>query len=416
MRRKYIPSLILLSFTFILLTGLFAEDIQCVWTEVERIVAVGDLHGDYENFIKILKTPKVNIIDENLKWIGGKTHLVQIGDIMDRGERAKEIFDLLRRLGKEAEEAGGKVHVLIGNHEELNIINRAFEVARYVTVMQFVEFIPDEYRQKRERKIRRKIGEIDSENTNSDFVLHPELFIFWKKILEDARKTKDSEEQRQYYKGFINKHGNWILGNNVVIKINGIVFVHGGISLRNSRKTLKHINDRMRLELKESMLQILKDRPSRIMNHRLEFLYDSNSPLWYREYSVQEEEVFGDIVNEILKNLEADRIVTAHTPVALEHVEEMSKYGGKVWIIDTSISDAYEQGALSALIIEDYGKSIEPLWIPRPNKKKRASAEYSKQIQGIIHWIVYFGIPPFPGYYLNSAAIQKNVFLLWGKQ
>lgn len=414
MRRKYVPSLILPSLIFILLTGLFAEDIQCVWTDVERIVAVGDVHGDFNNFMRILKF--IDIVDNQNHWKAGKTHLVQIGDVMDRGIEAKRIFDLLRSLEKEAEEAGGKVHVLIGNHEEINIINRAFEVERYVPVKQFVDFLPDEYRQKRERRIRRKLGLNDSDNTDSDSNLHPELYFFWENILKNARKNRNSEEQREYYKGFINTHGNWILENNVVIKINGIIFVHGGISLKNSTKTLKYINDRMRLELKDSMLYFLKNRPPRIMNNSEEFLYDQNSPLWYRRYAVEEEDVFKDIVNEILNNLEADRIVTAHTPVALENVDAMSKYGGKIWIIDTSISEAYGKGALSALIIKDYGKSIEPWWMPRPDEKQSASLEYSKQIQEIIHWIAYFGIPPFSGYCLNSNAMEKNVFLLWGKQ
>ena len=93
-----------------------AADIPCEWTGVERIVAVGDLHGDFDNFVTILKKPKVGLVDENLHWTGGKTHLVQIGDILDRGDKAKEIFDLLMRLEKEAAAAGGMVHVLLGNH------------------------------------------------------------------------------------------------------------------------------------------------------------------------------------------------------------------------------------------------------------------------------------------------------------
>ena len=119
MHRKYIPSLILPLFIFILLTSLFAEDIQCVWTGVERIVAVGDLHGDFNNFVRILKFNE--IIDSQNDWAAGKTHLVQIGDVMDRGDHAKRIFDLLKDLEIKAEKAGGKVHFLLGNHEELNI-------------------------------------------------------------------------------------------------------------------------------------------------------------------------------------------------------------------------------------------------------------------------------------------------------
>ena len=412
MRRKYIPSLILPLFIFILLTGLNAEDIQCVWTGVKRIVAVGDLHGDFNNFVRILKFN--NIIDNQNHWAAGKTHLVQIGDVLDRGDFAKDIFKLIKELEKEAEEAGGKVHMLLGNHEELNIINRSFDFDQYVTVKQFIDFIPDEYRQKREKRIRRKIGNIDSENTNSYSSLHPELRIFWDNILKNAKKNRNSEDQSQYYKGFIDKYGKWILGHNVVIKINDIIFVHGGISLRNSTKTLKYINDHYRLELKESMLQNLNKRPPRIMNHRLEFLYDANAPLWYREFAQQEGEEFEKIVVEILKNLEAEHMVTAHTPVALENAKDMSKFDGKIWIIDTSISEAYEKGALSALIIEDYGKDIKPWWMSRDNEKQSNSVKYSKRIQDIIHWIVYFGMPPFSSHSLNSKAIEKKDVFAWG--
>jgi len=406
MCRKYIPSLLLPLFIFILLTGLFAENIQCVWTGVERIVAVGDLHGDFNNFVRILKYNM--IIDNQNHWAAGKTHLVQIGDVMDRGTHAKRIFDLLKDLEIQAEKAGGKVHVLIGNHEELNIMNRSFDFDLYVTVEQFMDFIPDGYRQKREKKIRRKRGDSDSENPNSDLSLRSELRIFWENVLKNAKKKRNSEDQRQYYKGFIDKYGEWILGHNVVIKINNIIFVHGGISLRNSTKTLKYINDHYRLELKESMLQNLNKRPPGIMNHRLEFLYDANAPLWYREFAQQEGDEFEKIVVEILKNLEAEHMVTAHTPVALEDAKDMSKFDGKIWIIDTSISEAYKKGALSALIIEDFGKDIKPWWMPRNKKKKSAPVEYSKRIQDIVHWIVYSGMPPFFRSSLNNKAIEKK--------
>ncbi len=412
MCRKYIPSLLLPLFIFILLTGLFAEDIQCVWTGVERIVAVGDLHGDFNNFVRILRYN--NIIDDKNNWAAGKTHLVQIGDVLDRGDFAKDILELIKELEIEAEEAGGKVHALIGNHEELNIMNRSFDFDLYVTLHQFMDFIPDKYRQKREKKIRRKAGDIGSENSNSDFRLQIELRIFWENILKDAKKKRNSEDQNQYYKGFIDKYGKWILEKNVVIKINNIIFVHGGISLRNSTKTLKYINDHYRLELKESMLRNLNKRPPGIMNHRLEFLYDANAPLWYREFAQQEGDEFEKIVVEILKNLEAEHMVTAHTPVALEDAKDMSKFDGKIWIIDTSISEAYKKGALSALIIEDYGKDIKPWWMPRNKGKQSAPVEYSKRIQDIVHWIVYFFMPPFFRSSLNNKAIEKKDVFAWG--
>ena len=56
-----------------------------IYPKAERVVALGDIHGDYDAFILVLM--KAKIIDKNIKWIGGNTHVVQIGDILDRKPR-----------------------------------------------------------------------------------------------------------------------------------------------------------------------------------------------------------------------------------------------------------------------------------------------------------------------------------------
>src|SRR4030042_5931230 len=84
-----------------------AADIPYAWTGVERVVAVADLHGDYDSFVFILAHPEVGLVDGDLHWGGGTTHLVQLGDILDRGTGARKIFDRLMRLEKEAAAGGG---------------------------------------------------------------------------------------------------------------------------------------------------------------------------------------------------------------------------------------------------------------------------------------------------------------------
>lgn len=76
--------------------------------DISRIVAVGDLHGDHQNAVKVLKMAKV--IDKDLKWAGGNhTILVQTGDVVDRGPDAFKLFKMLQRLEGEARQAGGRV-------------------------------------------------------------------------------------------------------------------------------------------------------------------------------------------------------------------------------------------------------------------------------------------------------------------
>ena len=81
---------------------------QHTWSGIERIVAVGDVHGDHGQFLKTLLAAKV--IDKETRWIGGRTHLVQTGDLFDRGPDSRKTMDLLMKLEGEAKKAGGHVH------------------------------------------------------------------------------------------------------------------------------------------------------------------------------------------------------------------------------------------------------------------------------------------------------------------
>ena len=77
---------------------------------VDRIVAMADIHGAYDAMTATLQ--KARVLDADLKWSGGKTHLVIVGDILDRGPDSRAAMELLMRLEGEAEAAGGRVHVV----------------------------------------------------------------------------------------------------------------------------------------------------------------------------------------------------------------------------------------------------------------------------------------------------------------
>ena len=68
------------------------------WTGVDRLVAVGDIHGDYENYLAILEA--AGLVDKRGKWAGGETHFVQTGDIPDRGPDTLKIIEHLDKLAK----------------------------------------------------------------------------------------------------------------------------------------------------------------------------------------------------------------------------------------------------------------------------------------------------------------------------
>ena len=292
-----------------------------VWTGVERIVAIGDLHGDFDHFVRLLQG--TDLVDSDNNWIGKKAHLVQMGDIMDRGDYAIDILKLIRRLEKEAEAAGGMVHMLVGNHEEINLMERSLQYGReFVTLKQFFDFLPRSVRAAQERRAGGKLSEDQ----------------WWDIIANEGTVAKE------YYSNFRKTYGNWIAEHNAVIKINDTVFVHGGLTEPFAAMGIQAINDLFHEEIKRA----IDNDPTLVPR----MLYRQDDPLWNRDLAKTDETAEQHaIIDRILASLKAKRIVVAHTPKISGQVEDMQRYGGKVWVIDTGISSVFH-GHVWALVIE----------------------------------------------------------------
>jgi len=85
-----------------------------------RTVAVGDIHGDFDALLRVLRLARV-VDARTTEWCGGDTTLVLIGDVLDRGSQERECLELIRQLKVQARAAGGRCITLLGNHEVLNV-------------------------------------------------------------------------------------------------------------------------------------------------------------------------------------------------------------------------------------------------------------------------------------------------------
>ncbi|MBM3305141.1 MAG: hypothetical protein FJY79_04220 [Candidatus Aminicenantes bacterium] len=332
-----------------------AADIPYSWTGVERTVAVGDLHGDYDRFVFILTHPEVAVADSDLRWAAGKTHLVQLGDVLDRGPDAKKIFDLLMRLEKEAETAGGMLHFLIGNHEEMNITGIALDYPQYITPEQFVSFLPDDVRKVREKayiaslpRDRRRQAEAGGLDLGTD----DRLRAYWQRI-----SREDPEARRAYVNHFNETYGKWITGKNTVIKINDVIYTHGGISEAFSKWPLREINTVVRAELDVFRGMMKNPRPT-AKAFKPRIVYSDDSPLWFRGLATKNDAAAEAEIDRVLANLGARAIVVGHnysqpfngaSPIV--SLANVSRFQGRVFIIDTGIAEAYG-GMPTALIYE----------------------------------------------------------------
>jgi hypothetical protein len=333
-----------------------AADIPYEWTGVERVVAVADLHGDFDRFVFILSHPEVGLIDGDLHWTGGRSHLVQLGDIMDRGPDARKIFDLLMRLEREAAAAGGMVHTLLGNHEEMNITGIAWDYPGYITVEQFLSFLPEEFRLAREAEYIRTLPPAERrifQEPGSEAAAEDALLSYWQRTI--ARRNP--EARRAYVEGFNDTCGDWLMRKNAVIMIDGVIYAHAGISEKFSRWSLREMNAVMRSELE--FFQGRMRNPQKYSGpFKPKIVYEPDSPLWFRGLATKGEAAQSEI-ERILANLEARVMVVGHSyfynrlsggsSPSISR-KDVARFQDKVWIIDTGISGSYG-GVPSALII-----------------------------------------------------------------
>lgn len=261
-----------------------------VYPAPNKLYVFGDIHGDFNAFTLVLKN--ANLIDNNYKWIGRDSHVVQVGDILDRKIRDVEytdedsefkIISLILKLQLESRITNGGFHPIIGNHELMNI----FGIFDYVSPMGMNHF-------------------------------------------------KNSDERLKYFSigGDFCKY--LACGWNPIIKIGNFIFCHGGLSLNIANKyTIDHINFIMRDTLYGNKSHI--DKP-----YFIELFFDQNSILWDRTYSTdlpRNKEVHEKTrLNKILEKYNAKYLVLGHTP-QMDGIKV--RFGGKVLCVDTGMSEAF---------------------------------------------------------------------------
>ena len=220
-------------------TQLVAQKSDAEWENVERIVAIGDIHGGYDNLVSVLQNAE--LIDSKLRWIGGKAHLVQNGDIVDRGPESRKAMDLLMKLEDKAEDAGGRVHVLIGNHEMMNVVG----ILDLVSDEEYAAFTDRDSRKTRDSTFDRFYDQMkrEAKKNNEDVAPIGEV----RKKFEEDFPLGYIEHRRAFRKD--GRYGRWITKHNTAVKINGIIFSHGDWSEEFSEREIDEVNKQVRQEL-----------------------------------------------------------------------------------------------------------------------------------------------------------------------
>jgi len=307
------------------------ENASCSITTTERVVAIGDVHGGYDQFQAILRA--AGLIDNRRRWTGGKAVFVQTGDVLDRGAASREALDLLRRMERDASRAGGQVRALLGNHE----IMRMLGDLRYVSEGEYAAFSNSSSQDLRERFYELVVGNRKAQAKEAGTEFDEEAFR--KSFLEQV--PLGLVEMQQAF-GPDGEYGKWLRAHDVMVIVNGVGFMHGGASPAVAPLGCVSINTRARAELGTVTLGGPGIEESLIAG--------PEGPLWYRGLAT-DPPMPVEQVDEILQALGVKALVVGHTPTRDNRITV--RYGGRVFQIDTGMLDGefYPGGVPSALEI-----------------------------------------------------------------
>jgi len=363
---------------------------QWQFDDVSRIVAIADIHGAYGPMVEALRS--ADVIDEDLAWSGKDGHLVIVGDILDRGPESRKAMDLLMRLEIEAAAAAGKVHVLIGNHEAMNLIGDL----RYVASAEYAAFADEELVEERERWF------AEYAQTRASADLSPAAL---RPVFDQKYPVGFFAHRRAF--GSQGKYGKWLLSKPAVVVVNQTAFVHGGLSPMIEQIGLEGVNGGLLGEMAEYVRHLESLHAMRVLlptdgfhdhpailsgfNPPLDAnpellksidaigalndsdLHSLQGPLWYRGNVVCSELIEVDKLVGSLQAIDANRVVIGHTPTPGRRVLE--RLDGKIIEIDTGMLNNYYGGSANALIIDREGVSVinqndEEVRVPAPHPRQ----------------------------------------------
>jgi hypothetical protein len=329
------------------------EVAQHHWQNVAEVVAFGDVHGAYQQLHDALQT--AGLIDAQGTWTGGTTHLVSLGDLLDRGDDSRKVMDLLMRLQAQAIAAGGRVHVVLGNHEVMNLTGDL----RYVAAGEYAAF-----------------ADQDSESAAQDPAV-PSGFA-------------------NHRRGFASDgyYGRWLLQLPLLVQINDSIFVHGGLPPLLAEESIPVVNERFReelgnlLRLSEPLQQAglvnpaedllgqtrslvewlqhpdnaeadrqLVDDITQFVRITQSDLFSWQSPNWYRGTAKCAQPVEDAVLSAALAKQGAARVIVGHTPTSTRRVQQ--RFGDRAVLADTGMLASYYRGQASLVFIRGGSLAVQ---------------------------------------------------------
>jgi hypothetical protein len=338
-----------------------------VAVEAGTVAAFGDVHGAYDELVALLRSQE--IIDAAGSWRAGSLALVSLGDLVDRGDHGRSVIDLLMRLQPQAAAAGGRLHVVLGNHEVMNLTGEL----DYVSAGDYAQFAAEETAAMRDAAFSRLVSAgrfSDPANGRAEFdAAFPSGFF--------ARLLAFAPNGR---------YGGWLLEQTIIQLLDGTLFLHGGVTPALAAESAADFSARVLGEVRsyatawhEAMQEGLIDPDTpftervasararaKTAEHRTllaalaaseqSIAFDKDGPLWYRGQAWCHPSYETGVLNAVLLHQGARRVVVGHTPTPTLRVT--SRFDGRVLLADTGMLRSFYGGHPALTYLEDDGVSV----------------------------------------------------------
>ncbi|HET7202145.1 MAG TPA: metallophosphoesterase [Steroidobacteraceae bacterium] len=348
-----------------------AQTAQAEWHGIERVLAFADVHGAHDELVLLLR--ESGVLDAQDRWAAGRAHVVSLGDLLDRGADSRKVMDLLMRLQSEARAAGGGLHVVLGNHEAMNVLGDL----RYVDPGEYAAYVDLEPTGMREkRRVAWEAANGPGSGAAFDQKFPAGYFGHRAALAPEGR------------------YGRWLLGLPVAIVIDDTLFLHGGPSQALRGMTVTDLNTRYRTALVDylrlagqlesaGLLQpgaAFNAKP-RLAAQRLAAravtdgagsdatadaalaaavkgfeqadahpLINPDGPNWYRGAALCQEVAETDVLAPLLEQFKVARVVVGHTPT--RDLRAVTRFDGRVVKLDAGMNRAVYKGRGAALLID----------------------------------------------------------------
>jgi hypothetical protein len=368
-----------LALGFVLVLGNSLHSFAAEYQTQADIFMVGDIHGAYPELVSILK--HAELVDDTLDWVGGSAHFVSTGDLMDRGPSSRKVMDLLIKLQAQAKEAGGQVHVLLGNHEVLNLIGDW----RYISLQEYQEFADDESVAMRNKYFEEYKDTVDTSVDESVLASFDKQFP-----LGFFARLEAFMPQGEY--------GKWLHTLPIVIKINQHMFTHGGLSVKTLDASLDALNNQLKRELTDytnawsklieneklaattdhsQRISIVKklnksQTTQRFIEASNGLLYSIDSPNWYRGNALCHPLFENQVLNEVLERFDANTLWVGHTTSTTVR----QRFDNKLILMDTGmLKQTYNGKPIYAHILNQKDEPSQWRFINAASGKEVSIAE-----------------------------------------